>query len=50
MLIAAQLMKGIRADLAELITYVAAIDGIDRIRYTTSHPVEFSERLIEVYA
>src|SRR5690606_18567345 len=29
-------------DLAELITYVAAIDGIDRIRFTTSHPVEFS--------
>ena len=36
-------------DLAELITYVAAINGIDRIRYTTSHPVEFSERLIDVY-
>ena len=38
------------ADLAELITLVAAIDGIDRIRYTTSHPVEFSESLIQVYA
>lgn len=37
-------------DLAELITYVAAIDGIDRIRFTTSHPVEFSESLINVYA
>ncbi len=37
-------------DLAELITYVATIDGIDRIRYTTSHPVEFSDSLIEVYA
>ena len=37
-------------DLAELITYVAKIDGIDRIRYTTSHPVEFSENLIAVYA
>ncbi|MCB1616030.1 MAG: tRNA (N6-isopentenyl adenosine(37)-C2)-methylthiotransferase MiaB [Pseudomonadales bacterium] len=37
-------------DLAELITYVAAIDGIDRIRYTTSHPVEFSQALIDVYA
>src|SRR5690606_38718019 len=37
-------------DLAELITYVAAIDGIDRIRFTTSHPVEFSDSLIEVYA
>ncbi|MFC3152145.1 tRNA (N6-isopentenyl adenosine(37)-C2)-methylthiotransferase MiaB [Litoribrevibacter euphylliae] len=38
------------ADLAELITFVAAIEGIDRIRYTTSHPVEFSESLINVYA
>ncbi|MDH5182601.1 MAG: tRNA (N6-isopentenyl adenosine(37)-C2)-methylthiotransferase MiaB [Gammaproteobacteria bacterium] len=38
------------ADLALLITYVAAIDGIDRIRYTTSHPVEFSDSLIQVYA
>lgn len=41
---------GNQVDLAELITYVAAIEGIDRIRYTTSHPVEFSDRLIEVYA
>ncbi|MGB5201874.1 MAG: tRNA (N6-isopentenyl adenosine(37)-C2)-methylthiotransferase MiaB [Sedimenticolaceae bacterium] len=38
------------ADLALLIRYVAAIDGIDRIRYTTSHPVEFSDALIEAYA
>ncbi len=38
------------ADLALLITYIAAIDGIDRIRYTTSHPVEFSDSLIQVYA
>ena len=38
------------ADLAVLIRYVAAIDGIDRIRYTTSHPVEFSDRLIETYS
>ncbi|MCW8194943.1 tRNA (N6-isopentenyl adenosine(37)-C2)-methylthiotransferase MiaB [Proteobacteria bacterium 005FR1] len=37
-------------DLADLITYVAAIDGIDRIRFTTSHPVEFTDSLIEVYA
>jgi tRNA-2-methylthio-N6-dimethylallyladenosine synthase len=37
------------ADLALLIEYVVAINGIDRIRYTTSHPVEFSDRLIEVY-
>jgi tRNA-2-methylthio-N6-dimethylallyladenosine synthase len=38
------------ADLALLIRYVAEIDGIERIRYTTSHPVEFSDALIEVYA
>ena len=38
------------ADLALLIRYVASIDGIERIRYTTSHPVEFSDSLIEVYA
>ncbi len=38
------------ADLALLIEYVAAIEGIERIRYTTSHPVEFSDRLIEAYA
>ncbi|MDG2471518.1 MAG: tRNA (N6-isopentenyl adenosine(37)-C2)-methylthiotransferase MiaB [Pseudomonadales bacterium] len=37
-------------DFAELITYVAAIEGIDRIRYTTSHPLEFSDALIDVYA
>lgn len=37
-------------DLAELITLIAAIDGVDRIRYTTSHPVEFSDSLIDVYA
>lgn len=38
------------ADLALLIHYIAAIDGIDRIRYTTSHPVEFSDSLIQAYA
>ena len=38
------------ADLALLLHYVAAIDGIDRIRFTTSHPVEFSDNLIEAYA
>ena len=37
------------ADLALLLYYVAAIDGIDRIRYTTSHPVDFSDSLIEAY-
>jgi tRNA-2-methylthio-N6-dimethylallyladenosine synthase len=38
------------ADLATLIHYVAAVEGIDRIRYTTSHPVEFSDSLIQAYA
>ena len=38
------------ADLAELITLVAEIEGIDRIRFTTSHPLEFTDRLINVYA
>ena len=37
-------------DLAALVRFVAAIEGIGRIRYTTSHPVEFSDRLIEAYA
>ena len=41
---------GAMVNFAELITYVADIDGIDRIRYTTSHPLEFSDDLIEVYA
>jgi tRNA-2-methylthio-N6-dimethylallyladenosine synthase len=39
-----------KADLALLIRYVAEIEGIDRIRYTTSHPLEFSDSLINVYA
>ncbi len=37
-------------DFAELLTYVAAVSGIERIRYTTSHPTEFSDDLIAVYA
>jgi len=37
-------------DFAELLTYVAKIPGIDRIRYTTSHPIEFSDALIDAYA
>ena len=37
------------ADLAELIHYAARIDGIDRIRFTTSHPVEFRPTLIDAY-
>ena len=36
-------------DLALLIAYTAAIDGIDRIRFTTSHPAEFGEELIDIY-
>ena len=38
------------ADFALLIEYVAAIPGVARIRYTTSHPKEFTQRLIDVYA
>jgi tRNA-2-methylthio-N6-dimethylallyladenosine synthase len=38
------------ADLATLIYYVAAIDGIERIRFTTSHPVEFTDSLVQAYA
>ncbi len=41
--------EGDMADLALLIHYVAQIEGIQRIRYTTSHPNEFSDSLIEVY-
>ena len=42
-------IEGDEADLAELIHYAAGIKGIDRIRFTTSHPVEFSATLIEAY-
>jgi tRNA-2-methylthio-N6-dimethylallyladenosine synthase len=38
------------ADLALLIHYIAALDGIGRIRYTTSHPLAFSDNLIQAYA
>jgi len=41
---------GAMADLALLISWIAAIDGIGRIRYTTSHPLEMSDSLINVYA
>lgn len=44
------LLDGAKVDLAELIHYVARIDGIDRIRFTTSHPIEFTDHLIEAYA
>ena len=42
-------ISGGTADLAELILYASEIDGIDRIRFTTSHPVEFGDTLIEAY-
>jgi tRNA-2-methylthio-N6-dimethylallyladenosine synthase len=45
-----EMHEGGQADLALLITYVAAIEGIERIRYTTSHPLEMSDSLIQVYA
>jgi tRNA-2-methylthio-N6-dimethylallyladenosine synthase len=40
---------GTTADLALLIHYVAAIEGIERIRFTTSHPVEFSSSLVDAF-
>jgi len=45
-----EMHDGEMADLAVLIHYVAAVEGIDRIRFTTSHPVEFSDSLIQAYA
>ncbi len=42
--------EGDIADFALLLHYVAAIDGIDRIRFTTSHPVEFNDDLIDAFA
>jgi len=42
--------EGDAADLALLLEYVAAIPGIERIRYTTSHPREFTQRLAEAHA
>ncbi|MCG7899902.1 MAG: tRNA (N6-isopentenyl adenosine(37)-C2)-methylthiotransferase MiaB [Candidatus Thiodiazotropha weberae] len=45
-----EMHEGGEADLALLIEYVAAIEGVERIRFTTSHPVEFSDSLIDVYA
>ena len=45
-----EMVDGERCDFATLLYYVAAIDGIQRIRYTTSHPVEFTDALIQAYA
>jgi tRNA-2-methylthio-N6-dimethylallyladenosine synthase len=44
------LEDGGAADFATLLEYVAAIPNIERIRYTTSHPREFTQRLIDAYA
>ena len=41
---------GADCDLATLIRFVARVDGIERIRFTTSHPVEFTDALVEAYA
>ena len=43
------LARGGHADLAALIYFVAAVPGIERIRFTTSHPVEFRDSLIDAY-
>ncbi|MEC9133428.1 MAG: tRNA (N6-isopentenyl adenosine(37)-C2)-methylthiotransferase MiaB [Pseudomonadota bacterium] len=42
-------IDGDKADLAELIYYVADIEGVERIRFTTSHPMDFSNSLLEAY-
>jgi tRNA-2-methylthio-N6-dimethylallyladenosine synthase len=41
---------GTLADLATLIHFVAAVEGVERIRFTTSHPLDFNDSLIEAYA
>jgi tRNA-2-methylthio-N6-dimethylallyladenosine synthase len=43
-------IDGAPADFAELLGYVADLDGLERIRYTTSHPRDFSQRLIDAHA
>ena len=47
---AGAMSDGALVDLATLIHHVAAVQGIERIRFTTSHPVEFTDSLIEAYA
>jgi tRNA-2-methylthio-N6-dimethylallyladenosine synthase len=46
---AGSMADGTIVDLATLIHYVAGVDGIERIRFTTSHPVEFGDSLIEAF-
>jgi len=41
---------GTLCDLGHLIRFVAAVDGVERVRFTTSHPLEFSQSLIDAYA
>jgi tRNA-2-methylthio-N6-dimethylallyladenosine synthase len=41
---------GTEADISLLIRYIAAVPGIERVRFTTSHPLEFSDSLIEAFA
>ncbi len=43
-------IDGCRSDFAELLEYVAQIEGVERIRYTTSHPREFTPRLVDAHA
>ena len=43
-------IDGDSADLAELIYYVADVDGVERIRFTTSHPNDFDDNLIQAFA
>jgi tRNA-2-methylthio-N6-dimethylallyladenosine synthase len=45
-----ELPDGERADFALLLARVSKIEGVERIRYTTSHPLEFTQRLIDAYA
>jgi tRNA-2-methylthio-N6-dimethylallyladenosine synthase len=44
------LAEGESADFALLLMQIAKIEGLERIRYTTSHPLEFTQRLIDAYA
>src|ERR1700736_881719 len=47
---AGPMADGTLADLATLIHFVAAVEGIERIRFTTSHPLDFNDSLVEAYA
>ena len=47
---AGRMADGAQVDLATLIHHVAAVRGIERIRFTTSHPLDFTDSLIEAYA